>query len=101
MNRSGAGNPNNNPLRSMNMNSYPTQQQQRQGPATGPRLQNANKGGMGNATALGGWSGVGGGTGFGGVGQAGGGGAGMGRPGQLSGFAQVMGGGGQNGLDMR
>ncbi|KAI7196555.1 hypothetical protein D0869_02785 [Hortaea werneckii] len=103
MNRSGAGNPNNNPLRSMNMNSYPGQQQQRPGPATGPRLQNANKGGIGNATALGGWSGVGGGTGFGGVGQAGGGGGGgggMGRPGQLSGFAQVMGGGGQNGLDM-
>ncbi|KAI6825088.1 hypothetical protein KC358_g8078, partial [Hortaea werneckii] len=100
MNRSGAGNPNNNPLRSMNMNSYPSQQQQRQGPATGPRLQNANKPGVANATALGGWSGVGGGTGFGGVGQAGGSGGGMGRPSQLSGFAQVMGGGGQNGLDM-
>jgi CCR4-NOT transcription complex subunit 2 len=86
------------PLRSMNMNTYPSQQPSRQA----PRLQNVNKSGLGNGAGAG-WGGFGlpgSGGGFGGLGSAPG--LGQGRPGQLSGFAQVMGGGsGQGPIDMR
>lgn len=90
------------PLRSMNMNTYPSQQPSRQA----PRLQNVNKSGLGNGAGAG-WGGFGlpgSGGGFGGLGGAPGLGqtTGLARPGQLSGFAQVMGGGsGQGPIDMR
>ena len=83
------------PLRPINMNTYPTQQPSRQP----PRLQNVNKSGLGNGAGAG-WGGFGL-PGFGGLGGAQGL-ASQGRPGQLSGFAQVMGGGGgQAPIDMR
>ena len=92
-----AGSASQQPLRSMNMSGYPSQQQSR--PA--PRLQNVNKSGLGNGAGAG-WGGFGipGSGGFGALGGAPG--LGQGRPGQLSGFAQVMGGGGGQGpIDMR
>ena len=89
------------PLRSMTMNPYTSQQGTTR---QTPRLQNMQSKGLGNGT--GGWGGFGmpasGGATFGGLGGAPGLGGGQGRPGQLSGFAQVMGGGGQQGpIDMR
>jgi hypothetical protein len=79
---------------------------QRQGQ---PRLQNASKSGLGNGlvgAGGGGWGaglgGAGGGLGYGGVGGLGGGlGATQRLAPALSGFAQVMGGGSNQGLDMR
>lgn len=88
------GNP---PMRSMNMNTYASQQGARQA----PRLQNTQKPGLG-ANNAGGWAfgPPSSGGGFGGLGGAPG--LGPARPGQLSGFAQVMGGGsGQGPIDMR
>lgn len=93
------------PLRSLNMNTYPSQQQQPSRQA--PRLQNVNKSGLGNGAGAG-WGGFGlpgssGGGAFGGLGGAGAPGLGQnqGQP-RLSGFAQVMGGGsGQGPIDMR
>ena len=86
------------PLRSMNMNAYPSQQPSRQA----PRLQNVNKSGLGNGAGAG-WGGFGlpgAGGGFGGLGGAPG--LAQARPGQLSGFAQAIGGGsGQPPIDMR
>ena len=84
-------------LRSMNMNTYGTQQSSRQA----PRLQNTQKTGLGNGNAGAGWAfGAPSGSAFGSLGGAPG--LGQARPGQLSGFAQVMGGGGGQGpIDMR
>lgn len=94
-----AGSSSQQPLRSMNMGSYASQQPQSRPP---PRLQNVNKSGLGNGAGAG-WGGFGlpgSGGGFGGLGGAPG--LGQARPGQLSGFAQVMGGGGGQGpIDMR
>ncbi|KAK4629685.1 General negative regulator of transcription subunit 2 [Fulvia fulva] len=83
-------------LRSMNMNTYGTQQNSRQV----PRLQNTQKTGLGNGNAGAGWAfGAPSGSAFGSLGGAPG--LGQARPGQLSGFAQVMGGGGGQGpIDM-
>jgi hypothetical protein len=83
-------------MRPLGMNSYPAQPTRQ-----GPRLQNANKTGLGaSANQWGGFGMPSSGGAFGGLGGAPG--LGQGRPGQLSGFAQVMGGGsGQGPIDMR
>ena len=85
-------------LRSMNMNTFGSQQTSR--PA--PRLQNTQKSALANGNASSGWAfgAPSSGGPFGGLGSAPG--LGPSRPGQLSGFAQVMGGGGAQGpIDMR
>jgi hypothetical protein len=84
------------PMRSIGMNSSYGAQPARQG----PRLQNANKTGLGGTANQWGGFGMPSGGGFGGLGGTPG--LGQARPGQLSGFAQVMGGGsGQGPIDMR
>lgn len=84
------------PMRNITMNAFNNPQSSRQA----PRLQNTQKTGLGNGNAGANWAfGAPSSGGFGALGGAPG--LGQPRPGQLSGFAQVMGGGGQQQLDMR
>ncbi len=83
------------PMRSLGMNTYGGQASRQ-----APRLQNANKTGLGGATNQWGAFGMPTAAGFGALGGAPG--LPQQRPQQLSGFAQVMGGGGAQGpIDMR